>query len=133
MTTEVDLSSRERYHTLLSVIAKHTGQGQPVMAAARTVWTVAVAHGRLNHDEARRAVAAAVENDHAVRWTDTDGRACYALTVDGADMARRVTTPVYDDSDAAAIRDVLETEVSRPSPDTDIVAWANQHLGGLEA
>ena len=133
MTTEVDLSSRERYHTLLSVIAKHTGQGQPVMAAARTVWTVAVAHGRLDHDEARRAVAAAVENDHAVRWTDTDGRACYALTVDGADMARRVTTPVYDADDADAIRAILEAEVQRENVDKSVVAWANQHLGGLEA
>ena len=133
MTTNADLASRERYHTLLSVIAKHTGQGQPVMAAARTVWTVAVAHGRLDHDEARQSLTAAVENEHAVRWTDTEGTVRYALTVDGGAMARRVTTPVYDADDADAIRAILEAEVQRENVDKSVVAWANQHLGGLEA
>jgi len=133
VTTNADLASRERYHTLLSILSHNTGQGQPVMAAARTVWNVAVAHGRLDHDEARRAVAAAVETDHAGRWTDTEGTVRYALTVDGGAMARRVTTPVYDADDADAIRAILEAEVQRENVDKSVVAWANQHLGGLEA
>lgn len=119
------------YRTLLRTLAANVGDPQPVVADAHQLWTVAVAHGTLDHHAAEKAMRAARENGHARRWTNADGQQCYALTGDGADATEHVTRPLFDDADRDALQAVIETEASRDDPDQAIIGWANRRLAAI--
>jgi len=122
---------RRRYNRVLSALDHNTGDPQRPMCLARTLWTVTIANGDLGHDEARKSFKAATNNNHAIRWRDDEGQPRYGLTVEGAREHPTVSLPIYDDSDADALRRIIDVETTREEPDTDIVGWANKHLATL--
>lgn len=116
--------------TLARTLAANVGDPQPVVADAKRLWTTLVAHGPLTHHAATDAMDAALDAGHILRWTNADGRTCYALTGDGMDAAE-VSRPVFDDADRDALQTVIETEASRDDPDQDVIGWANRRLAAI--
>lgn len=113
----------------MNIIAMNTGHPQKPLATARGLWTTAVSHGSLSHEDASKAVRAAVENDDVVKWVDGEGTVRYALTDSGQDRAE-LETSVYGREDVEALRECVSVEASRESPNQEFIAWANGQIEG---
>lgn len=118
--------------TLLRTLAANVGDPQPVVANARTLWTVTVANGPLTHHAAERAMRAARDDGHVLRWQTADGNLAYALTGDGIDATDHVDRPLFDAADRDALQAVIETEASRDDPRQEVIGWANRRLAALK-
>jgi len=121
---------RWRYQKLLRVIAYQTGDPQPVMCNARTLWTTLVANGSLDHHEAKSALRAAQENDHVVRWEAGDA-VWYGVTTEGIEATEELSRPLYGLSDESNLRDILSAEVESEEPNKRVVGWCNSRLGAI--
>lgn len=128
MTTE-QVHRRSDYDAMLTIIKHNVGSPQPPLMSANALWTTAVSHGRLDHDNARSALHSAVDNGDALRWTDGDGTVRHGLTTDGLERARG-TNP-YSGEDKDALRQYIATEAARSNPDQEFIGWANERVGEL--
>jgi len=121
---------RARKQTL-STVHKQTGDPQPVGIAVQHLYLTTVCHGSTDHEHARKARDAALEQGLLVAYEDADGTTRYGLTEAGVDAVAGAEMPIYGAADEAALRAVLETETSRPEPSKDVIGWANTHLLSL--
>jgi hypothetical protein len=120
---------RDDYEQVLETIAHNTGDPQPPLASARPLFNTLVANGPVEAMNAEKAMQAAVENGHVVRWTDGDNIVRYALTGDGIDHV--VASNPYGPADADALRECVKTEASREDPERGFIGWANKRLAEL--
>lgn len=115
----------------LGTVHKQTGDPQPVGIAVQHLYLTVVNHTGISHEVARKARDAALEHDLLVAYEDADGTTRYGLTTEGVDAVEDASMPIYDRTDEAALRAVLETETSRPEPSKAVIGWANTHLMSL--
>lgn len=123
---------RSRYQTLLCTIAYQTGDPQPVLCSARSLWTTLVAHGQLDCQDAQTAMRAARENGDVIRWEDSDGCVRYGVTESGIEAVDELDAPLYSKSDEPKLREILTTEVEKDEPNKSVIGWCNSRLGALE-
>lgn len=116
---------------LLQTVLLNTGDPQPVAIAPQHLYLSTVAHGSVEHEHARKARDAALENDLLVAYEARDGTTRYGLTEAGVAEIDDAELPIYDAADEGALRAVVETEAARPEPDKDVIGWANRHLSSL--
>jgi len=128
---DADDPLREARERTLGTVLHNTGDPQPVGVAVQHLYLSTVNHGPVDHDHARKARDAALENGLLVAYEDAAGTERYGLTADGVAAIDHAEMPIFDAADEDALREVLEVETSRPDPDKDVIGWANTHLLSL--
>lgn len=97
---------KETYHQVLRIVAHNTGGHQPPLVRLSAV-KIAASHAGLDAKQVEKAIQAARENGDLL--ADPDGER----------VAR---------TDAASLRAIIETEVERDEPRTELIAACNRRL-----
>jgi len=126
--SESHADRRERFRSVLSMIHHNTGDPQKPVVTAPGLWT-SLDHSNLDKGRAIKSLQAAREHDHVFRWRDADGKWCYGLNSSAYDQElRHYDEHGFGPEDKDALRDMIETELSRPDHDEDLVIWCNTRL-----
>lgn len=122
---------KEAYHRVLGTIKQNSGHSQPVAVAASTVWITTISHGSLSHEASKRALQAARENEHVVRWRDEAGKVRYLLTPAGVAELPYAAMPIYAPRDEGPLREVIGTESERADPAQPVLETLVAHVRSL--
>jgi len=101
--------SRERYETLLEVVAHQTSSQQPPGVRPVHVRVTMCAHNNHEPDAVASAIKAAVANDDLLRWRDAEGNVRLTLRAepDLKRLAKHVGGELEDPEQLARINQAL--------------------------
>jgi hypothetical protein len=101
--------SRERYETLLSVVAHQTSPTQPPGVRPVHTRVTMCSHNGHDPDAVDSAIRAALENDDLLRWRDADGEIRLTLRTepDLKRLAEHVAEELQDPDQLARVNTAL--------------------------